>query len=170
MRFSQTRLRSFLLSSSSFFYASVLDYGPSSVSFVTAEVRTFDLNSLWNLKWALYAALGTAVIADLWIALSLCYFLLKSKTGWKAYVVYWSHNSFRASSWQILSTDTTATRLMIYIVNTGLLTSIVAIGCFVTVGLLLFSWLQANAIHLVRSNSHILCLHCVLLQLFKTQV
>lgn len=55
-------------------------------------------------------------------------------------------------------------------VNTGLLTSIVAIGCFVTVGLLLFSWLQANAIHLVRSNSHILCLHCVLLQLFKTQV
>lgn len=41
-----------------------------------------------NINWALYAALGTAVVADLWIALLLCYFLARSKTGWKAYALY----------------------------------------------------------------------------------
>jgi len=63
--------------------------------------------------WALYSASATAVAADAWIAAVLCFYLFRSKTGWKV-------------------TDTIATRLMIYIVNTGLLTTVVVTASLIT--------------------------------------
>ncbi|KAF9033566.1 hypothetical protein BJ165DRAFT_753727 [Panaeolus papilionaceus] len=61
----------------------------------------------------LYVSFGAAVVADAIIASSLCTLLLKSKTGFK-------------------STDSIVTKLMAFSINTGLLTSLCAVACFVT--------------------------------------
>ncbi|KDR71512.1 hypothetical protein GALMADRAFT_102487 [Galerina marginata CBS 339.88] len=61
----------------------------------------------------LYTSLGSAVIADTMVAVSLCILLIKSRTGFKR-------------------TDSLVTTLMVFSINTGLLTSISAIACFVT--------------------------------------
>ncbi|KAF8968560.1 hypothetical protein BDZ97DRAFT_1727027 [Flammula alnicola] len=61
----------------------------------------------------LYASFGAAVVADTTIAVSLCTLLIRSRTGFK-------------------ETDSIVTKLMAFSINTGLLTSIAAIACFVT--------------------------------------
>ncbi|KAH8110200.1 hypothetical protein DFH11DRAFT_1622820 [Phellopilus nigrolimitatus] len=66
-----------------------------------------------QISWVLYTSLGSGVAADLWVAISLCYFLMKNRTGFK-------------------STDTKISILMVYIINTGLLTSMCAVCCFVS--------------------------------------
>ncbi|KAF8233692.1 hypothetical protein L208DRAFT_1360199 [Tricholoma matsutake] len=58
-------------------------------------------------------SLAGDVIADILIALSLCISLEWSRTGWK-------------------KTDSVINTLMIYSINTGLLTSICATGCLVS--------------------------------------
>ncbi|THH08673.1 hypothetical protein EW145_g2541 [Phellinidium pouzarii] len=65
-----------------------------------------------RISWMLYLGMGSSAAADLWVAISLCYFLRKAKTGFK-------------------STDTKISILMIYIINTGMLTSLCAILCLV---------------------------------------
>ncbi|KAF8813505.1 hypothetical protein BYT27DRAFT_6374264 [Phlegmacium glaucopus] len=64
-------------------------------------------------SWLLYTALGGGVCADVLIAASLCVLLDHSRTGFK-------------------STDSLVNILMLYTINTGLLTSVCAMACFVT--------------------------------------
>ncbi|GJE98226.1 hypothetical protein PsYK624_144510 [Phanerochaete sordida] len=66
-----------------------------------------------HISWILYTAFITGVIADTTIALSLCYFLAKRRTG-------------------VRRTDSIVRILMIYSVNTGVLTSLCAICVLVT--------------------------------------
>ncbi|GLB40665.1 hypothetical protein LshimejAT787_0805360 [Lyophyllum shimeji] len=61
----------------------------------------------------LYIALGSGVAVDLLIAVSLCWSLSKSRTGFK-------------------KTDSIVNTLMMYAINTGLLTTICAAACFIT--------------------------------------
>ncbi|KAF8151025.1 hypothetical protein B0H34DRAFT_160112 [Crassisporium funariophilum] len=64
-------------------------------------------------SWILYVSLGSSVIADGLVAASLCILLERSRTGFK-------------------STDSLVNTLMFYSINTGLLTSVCAMACFVT--------------------------------------
>ncbi|KAF8180840.1 hypothetical protein BJ912DRAFT_1062286 [Pholiota molesta] len=64
-------------------------------------------------SFMLYASFGSAVVVDTLIAASLCTLLIQSRTGFKR-------------------TDSIVTKLMAFSINTGILTSIAAIACFVT--------------------------------------
>ncbi|TDL15037.1 hypothetical protein BD410DRAFT_140771 [Rickenella mellea] len=73
-------------------------------------VETFildDFSKYARLRWVTIMSLGSAAAADILIALSLCYHLHKSRTGFSR-------------------TDTLITELMVYAINTGLITSIFA--------------------------------------------
>jgi hypothetical protein len=83
---------------------------------IAFSIRAFLVVSFAKLirePWLLYAALGTAVCADVLIAVSLCVLLDHNRTGFK-------------------STDSLVNTLMVYSINTGLLTSVCAMACFVT--------------------------------------
>ncbi|KAF5327506.1 hypothetical protein D9619_004986 [Psilocybe cf. subviscida] len=64
-------------------------------------------------SWLLYTALGGSVVADVMITVSLCILLGNIRTGFKL-------------------TDSLVNTLMLYTINTGLLTSVSATACFVT--------------------------------------
>jgi len=81
--------------------------GFAAKSFTFASTLQFS-----NIAWVLYLSLGSGVVADIWVAVSLCWYLNKSRTGFKA-------------------TDSKINVLMAYGINTGLLTSVCAAGCFV---------------------------------------
>ncbi|TDL19114.1 hypothetical protein BD410DRAFT_842361 [Rickenella mellea] len=82
-------------------------HGSFSIIF-TAEAFILDNFAKYGrLKWVTSIGLGSAAAADILIAFSLCYFLHKSRTGFAR-------------------TDTLITKLMVYAVNTGLMTSIFA--------------------------------------------
>ncbi|TDL18395.1 hypothetical protein BD410DRAFT_793282 [Rickenella mellea] len=66
-----------------------------------------------ELAWLIYAVLGTDVVADIWIASWLCFLLNRSRSGFKR-------------------TDSMISTLMLYTINTGVLTCICAVGCFVS--------------------------------------
>ncbi|KAG2038663.1 hypothetical protein BDR03DRAFT_999227 [Suillus americanus] len=66
-----------------------------------------------KLKWATYITLSTITFADIVIASSLCYLLATSRTGFS------STNSF-------------ITKLMVYIINTGCLTSMCSMVAMIT--------------------------------------
>ncbi|THH08976.1 hypothetical protein EW145_g2333 [Phellinidium pouzarii] len=61
--------------------------GVSPVSGIVATVKFFQFQSvlqLVNFSWMLYCGLGSGIAADLWLAISLCYYLKKSRTGFKS--------------------------------------------------------------------------------------
>ncbi|ETW81806.1 hypothetical protein HETIRDRAFT_173484 [Heterobasidion irregulare TC 32-1] len=65
-----------------------------------------------QLTWITCTGLGSAAAADLLIAISMCYYLFRSRTGFQ-------------------KTDSMITTLMLYSINTGLITSIVATGAVI---------------------------------------
>ncbi|KAF5360791.1 hypothetical protein D9756_004772 [Leucocoprinus leucothites] len=69
----------------------------------------------FKLIWVTSAGLGSAAAADVIIACALCYYLLKSRTGFS-------------------STDSLIATLIAYSLTTGLITSVLALICVVTVG------------------------------------
>ncbi|OCB87432.1 hypothetical protein A7U60_g5337 [Sanghuangporus baumii] len=66
-----------------------------------------------NISWSMFTSLGSGVAADLWIAICVCYFLFRDKTGFQR-------------------TDTMLRKLTVYIIGTGLLTSFVTVACFIS--------------------------------------
>ncbi|KAF9565669.1 hypothetical protein CPC08DRAFT_152541 [Agrocybe pediades] len=76
--------------------------------FVLVEVSKFP-----KLIWVTSTGLGSAAASDVIIAISLCYYLTKSRTGFAR-------------------TDSLITTLIIYSLTTGLITSIIAFICVVT--------------------------------------
>ncbi|PPR02686.1 hypothetical protein CVT24_002108 [Panaeolus cyanescens] len=65
-----------------------------------------------QISYLMYMALGSAVAADILIATSLCYSLSKTRTGYK-------------------QTDSVVNVLMMYVINSSLLTTVCALGCLV---------------------------------------
>ncbi|PIL29372.1 hypothetical protein GSI_09423 [Ganoderma sinense ZZ0214-1] len=62
----------------------------------------------------MYVGLGLLVVTDIYNALVLCYFLYKARTGFNT------------------RTDSVINVLLLYTVNTGLITSVFALACFIT--------------------------------------
>ncbi|KAF4617530.1 hypothetical protein D9613_006052 [Agrocybe pediades] len=83
--------------------------------FVLVEVSKFPklIASLSIFLWVTSTGLGSAAASDVIIAISLCYYLTKSRTGFAR-------------------TDSLITTLIIYSLTTGLITSIIAFICVVT--------------------------------------
>jgi len=84
---------------------SAIIYFAFDLYFVVKVLEIGDLDGIIGLAWSTTVALAFSVFADLLICFDLCHYLSKSRTGF-------SH------------TDTMINKLMLYAVNTGLLTSI----------------------------------------------
>ncbi|KAL0945464.1 hypothetical protein HGRIS_000953 [Hohenbuehelia grisea] len=85
----------------------------SGIAFATRGFIAGTFAKLMRDSWLLYSALGSAVFADIFIACSLCILLRSHRTG-----------SAR--------TDSLVNILMLYSINTGLLTSLCATASFIT--------------------------------------
>ncbi|KAG1724669.1 hypothetical protein EDB19DRAFT_295636 [Suillus lakei] len=83
------------------------------IIFILALYRCHVFADLLRTEWTTYMALGTIAFMDVVIALSLCYLLATARTGFS-------------------STDSLITKLMVYIINTGSLTSICSIITLIT--------------------------------------
>ncbi|KAG2065612.1 hypothetical protein BDR04DRAFT_1032337 [Suillus decipiens] len=70
-------------------------------------------SDLVKIEWATYTSLVSITFTDIVIASSLCYLLATSRTGFS-------------------STDSLITKFMVYIINTGCLTSICSIAAMIT--------------------------------------
>ncbi|KAG2153052.1 uncharacterized protein EDB93DRAFT_1136319 [Suillus bovinus] len=91
----------------------LLTLGPTIVVIWFVYQRVHTTADLVNIKYALYIYLGPVTFVDILIALSLCYLLATSRTGF-------------------LKTDLFISKLMIYIINTGCLTSMCSIVIIIT--------------------------------------
>ncbi|KAI5120192.1 hypothetical protein M0805_002658 [Coniferiporia weirii] len=78
-------------------------------------IKIFSLDStrqFTTISWVIYTTLATVVVADVWAATSLCYLLASKETEFR-------------------TTKTRVSILRTYIINSGLLTSVCAICCFI---------------------------------------
>ncbi|KAJ7820492.1 hypothetical protein B0H13DRAFT_2682288 [Mycena leptocephala] len=94
---------------------------------MAVQVRTFQLKKIslfFEFQWIASVGLACAAAADLIIAFSLCFYLMRSRTG-------------------IKTTDTIVNRLVLYAMNTGLLTAI----C-VLIDMICFLTMPKNLIHI----------------------
>jgi len=80
----------------------------SSMAFTSLGIRYKAYSKFYKISYLLYLALGSGVVVDTIMALALCIVLAKSRTGFRR-------------------TDSLINVLMMYTINTGLLTSIVAL-------------------------------------------
>ncbi|KAJ7617239.1 hypothetical protein FB45DRAFT_933706, partial [Roridomyces roridus] len=95
---------------------------------LVAVVRMFQLQELalfYKFEWISSVGLACASTADALIAVSLCWYLMKTRTGIQT------------------RTNSIVTRLMLYAINTGLLTSVV-----VLMDMICFLTMPDNLIHL----------------------
>lgn len=86
------------------------------VSGLWVGIVTFTYTNLLQLSqitWLFYVNFGVSFFADIWVAFILCYFLMRRKTGFE-------------------TTDGKVNTLMIYIINTGMLTGLCTAACFLT--------------------------------------
>jgi len=83
------------------------------IAFYIRSMKLQTFLDLQDFSYLLYLALGGIVVSDAVIAVSLCFLLAKSRNG-------------------IKSTDSLVHTLMMYSVNTGLLTSVCAVACFIS--------------------------------------
>ncbi|KAJ7583662.1 hypothetical protein C8J56DRAFT_1055403 [Mycena floridula] len=70
-------------------------------------------HQLGQIAYLLYGAFSFSVLDDFWIAATLCYYLRKSRSG-------------------IRTTDSLLSVLMAYTINTGIITTIFELTCFIT--------------------------------------
>jgi len=90
---------------------SLLGFG-SSLGFTSLGIIYNTYLKFFKISYLLYLAFGSAVVADAIIASALCIVLAKSRTGFRR-------------------TDSLVNILLVYTINTGLLTGIVAMLCFI---------------------------------------
>ncbi|KAK7062070.1 hypothetical protein R3P38DRAFT_686082 [Favolaschia claudopus] len=93
---------------------------------IAVQVRSFQLKRLvlsHDIKWITSVALASASVADMLIALSLSYYLRKSRTG-------------------IKTTDSLVNKLILYAMSTGLLT-----GICVLIDMICFLAMPGNLVH-----------------------
>ncbi|KAG1861781.1 hypothetical protein DFJ58DRAFT_657271 [Suillus subalutaceus] len=80
---------------------------------IVSRYQCHVFSDLVKIQWATFLTLGTITFADVVVASSLCYLLAISRTGFS-------------------STDSLITKLMVYIINTGCLTSICSMTAVIT--------------------------------------
>ncbi|KAH7923817.1 hypothetical protein BV22DRAFT_556330 [Leucogyrophana mollusca] len=83
------------------------------VTLVWAMYQCHVFTDLIDFEWSIYLALGTMSVMDMLIAASMCYLIATSRTGF-------------------LITDSFLTKLMTYVLNTGLLTSLCSLTVVIT--------------------------------------
>lgn len=83
------------------------------IALVWALYRCHLFSDLIKIEWSTYVTLGTITFADVVIASSLCYLLATSRTGFSG-------------------TDSLITKLMVYVIHTGSLTSICSMTAMIT--------------------------------------
>ncbi|KAG1762606.1 hypothetical protein EDD22DRAFT_891152 [Suillus occidentalis] len=93
--------------------AIVLSGSGVAIVLIWALYRCRVFSDLIKIEWSTYMALGAITFADVVIASSLCYLLATSRTGFS-------------------STDSLITKLMVYVINTGSLTSICSMIAMIT--------------------------------------
>ncbi|KAI0764987.1 hypothetical protein C8Q74DRAFT_1370866 [Fomes fomentarius] len=84
-----------------------------SIAFAVKGFSLPSFTALSEISDILYVSLGSGVVADIFIAASLCFLLAKRRTGFQR-------------------TDSTVRVLMLYSINTGALTSLCALLCLLT--------------------------------------
>ncbi|EIM81689.1 uncharacterized protein STEHIDRAFT_125199 [Stereum hirsutum FP-91666 SS1] len=94
---------------------------------VVFTVKAFEIKEFSRydtLLWIACTGLGSAAVADMLIAVTMCWYLYQSRTGFP-------------------STDSMIKTLMLYSLNTGLLTSLIALSCVITYAVmpLTFVWM-----------------------------
>ena len=121
-RFDHTATRDINGTSIRFLLKEFTNYKQLTVSFLPWDSLEVLIRCL---QWVTSVGLGGAAAADIMIAVSLVYFLSKSRTGFAASVITFH---FSPLSWNLVltvvfsRTDSLITTLMIYAINTGLLT------------------------------------------------
>ncbi|KAG2113671.1 hypothetical protein BD769DRAFT_1673683 [Suillus cothurnatus] len=83
------------------------------IALIWALYQCHLFSDLTKIEWATFITLGTMTFTDIVIASSLCYLLATSRTGFS-------------------STDSLITKLMVYIINTGCLTSVCSMTAAIT--------------------------------------
>jgi len=83
------------------------------IAFASLAFKGKTFASLTHISYLMYTALGSAVVADIIIASALCTSLARSRTGFK-------------------KTDSMVTVLMLYAINSSVLTTVCSAACFVT--------------------------------------
>ncbi|KAG1822498.1 uncharacterized protein BJ212DRAFT_1476925 [Suillus subaureus] len=83
------------------------------IALIWALYQCHVFSDLVKIEWSTFLTLGTITFADFVVASSLCYLLAISRTGFS-------------------STDSLITKLMVYIINTGCLTSICSMTAMIT--------------------------------------
>ncbi|KAJ8584409.1 hypothetical protein M405DRAFT_826892 [Rhizopogon salebrosus TDB-379] len=83
------------------------------IALIWAIYQCHTFTDLVGIEWSTYMSLSTITFVDVVIASSLCYILATSRAG-------------------LSSADSFLTKLMVYIINTGCLTSIFSIGSLIT--------------------------------------
>ncbi|KAG2065601.1 hypothetical protein BDR04DRAFT_1108254 [Suillus decipiens] len=78
-----------------------------------AIYQCYVFSDLINIEWFTFMTLGTITFADIVIASSLCYLLATSRTGFS-------------------NTDSLITKLMVYVISTGCLTSVCSMAAMIT--------------------------------------
>ncbi|KAG2343301.1 hypothetical protein BDR05DRAFT_309625 [Suillus weaverae] len=98
------------------------------ISLVLAVYRCHLFADLIKIKWETYSTLGTISFIDVFIALSLCYLLATTRTGFS-------------------STDSFVTKLMGYTISTGCLTTVFSLASIIT-----FAMMPNNFIYISVKN------------------
>ena len=90
-----------------------------------------DLSAMF--QWLVFLNLGLTVFTDLIIALALCYYLRRMRSTIRRCVPYSVIAVSSIVDLLISRTSSMINGLMVYAVNTGLLTSLVCVGCLIAV-------------------------------------
>ncbi|KAH7923814.1 hypothetical protein BV22DRAFT_1130327 [Leucogyrophana mollusca] len=83
------------------------------ITLVWAVYKCHVFTDLIGIEWSTFLTLGTISVVDMLIAASMCYLLTTARTGFSR-------------------TDSFITKLMVYILNTGLLTSLCSLTAIIT--------------------------------------
>jgi len=94
----------------------------SSLGFTSLGIIYNTYSKFFQISYLLYLGFGSAVVADATIASALCIVLAKSRTGFRR-------------------TDSLVNILLVYTINTGLLTGIVAVLCFILYAVMLDTYI-----------------------------
>ncbi len=101
-------------------------------------------------QWLLYLGLGGDAAADIYLGITLCYFLDRSRTGSSKSVSLRISLLLEFISVTSFSVDNLIRTLMFYCINTGLLTSVCAIASLVSVNK------QASSV--IGNSTHYACM------------
>ncbi|KAG2088746.1 uncharacterized protein F5147DRAFT_43804 [Suillus discolor] len=120
------------------------------IALIWALYQCHVFSDLVKIQWSTFMTLGTITFADFIIASSLCYLLATSRTGFSG-------------------TDSVITKLMVYIINTGSLTSMCSMAAMITCAVMPRNFIFL-AIEILLANVYINSFLALLNARYYTQV